>query len=253
MNKQTLSIGTWLSSGSPVVTELASLCGFDWLLLDMEHGCLTETELLQHLQVIRGTTTKPIVRIGAINTALITRVLDWGAAGIMLPHVSTPAQALACVRAMHYPPVGTRGYSSSARSYGYGVSPPDDPADVAAPLFLAQIEDDEGVRNAGAIAAVPGVDVLFVGPSDLQLNLRTRQPPQQRNYQEALKEVCGAAGAYHKQAGILVRDVSKLAALQQTGFSCLAIGSDLSILRQGFQELSRASSSLSKGGSTGSL
>lgn len=235
MNERFLSSGAWIASGSPVAAELASECGFDWLLLDLEHGCLSEPGILYSLMAVKGSAAKPIVRIGKTDPVLIARVLDWGAAGIMLPHVSTPEQAKQCLEAMYYPPAGNRGYTSSARTFGYGVRPPDNVSAHPHPLFLAQIEDREGVQNAEAIAAIPGVDVLFVGPSDLKLNLSAY--PGTVDFPGALAEVSAAAALHYKQAGILVRNPADIPDLRSNGYSCLALGSDLGALRKGFQEM----------------
>jgi hypothetical protein len=93
MNTTTPSIGTWLSTGSPVIAELAALSGFDWVLLDLEHGNESEASLPNQLRGLRGTRTRGIVRVGAPHADLIARVLDWGAHGIMVPHVNSAAEA----------------------------------------------------------------------------------------------------------------------------------------------------------------
>ena len=226
-----LGTGTWLSLGSPIVAELASACGFDWLLFDLEHGCLTEAGLLANLQAAKREGIKLVVRVPDLDRGLIARALDWGASGIMLPHVSTPQQAEACIQAMNYPPKGNRGYSSSSRSFQYGL---DVRQQSQRPLFIPQIEDYTGIVNADSIAAVEGVDVLFIGPADLNLNLAAYQPAQLLSYDEALRQVCLAAEKNHKQAGILVKNLDTALAMKQTGFSCLAIGSDLAFIREGF-------------------
>lgn len=235
MNSRQLLRGTWIASGSPVVAELAAESGFDWLLLDLEHGCLTESGVLHSLMAVKGTAAKPIIRVGKTDPVLIARLLDWGAAGIMLPHVSTPFQAQQCLEAMYYPPEGHRGYTSSARAFGYGIRPPDNVSAYPRPLLLAQIEDYEGVQQAEAIAAVPGVDVLFVGPSDLKLNLSAYAAP--IHFGDALSKVSSAAALHQKQAGILVRDPADIPGLRNIGYSCLALGSDLGVLRKGFKEM----------------
>lgn len=232
LNARQLGTGTWLSIGSPVIAELAAACGFDWLLFDLEHGCLTEAALLANLQAAKRDNIKLIVRVGSFDRALIARVLDWGASGIMLPHVSTAEQARQCVQAMNYPPLGTRGYSSSVRAFSYGLTAQQTPKNP--PLFIAQIEDYHGVLNAESIAAINGVDVLFVGPADLKLDLSTRALPPNSAYQKALQAVSTATRTYQKQAGILVRNPADLSELNQLGFSCLAIGSDLGFVRDGF-------------------
>ncbi|MCE6990505.1 HpcH/HpaI aldolase/citrate lyase family protein [Dyadobacter sp. CY323] len=229
-----LGIGTWLSIGSPVIAEMASECGFEWLLLDLEHGCITESGVLACLQAAKREDIKLIVRVGSLDTALIAHVLDWGASGIMLPHVSTPGQAEMCVRAMQYPPHGSRGFSSSARAFKYGLNAPKNMLEWVPPLFLAQIENYDGVVNSEAIAAVGGVDMLFVGPADLKLALSFHSGEKQMSFDEALINVNQSAQIHGKQTGILVRNPQDIPALQQTGFTCLALGSDVSYLRDGF-------------------
>jgi 2-keto-3-deoxy-L-rhamnonate aldolase RhmA len=227
-----LGIGTWLSIGSPVIAEVASECGFDWLLLDLEHGSFSESGVLACLQAAKRTGIRLIVRVGSLNPALISNLLDWGADGIMLPHVSSSEEAALCVRAMRYPPHGTRGFSSSARAFRYGLNAPKDMTTWTPPLFIAQIEGLEGVQNAEAIASVQGVDILFVGPADLKMDLSVRADA--ITYENALIRIAQAAQGHAKQAGILVRNPDDIALLRSAGFTCLALGSDLSYVRDGF-------------------
>lgn len=231
----TFQLGTWISSGAPVVTEIAADAGFDWLLLDLEHGNGTEADIPNQLRACRGSSAKPVVRVGSPDAALIGRVLDWGAAGIMVPHVDSPHEAAACVDAMRYPPKGHRGVSRSVRAYGYGQKPfPSDSEKTN--IFLAQIETFEAVQQAEEIATVDGVDVLFVGPSDLQFNLSTRPSPAPLNYLECIQHVAAAARSAGKSSGILVRDVNDIDSLREMGFQWLAIDSDLGLLRTGYQK-----------------
>ena len=236
-------IGTWLSSGSPVVTELAADSGFDWLLLDLEHGCGSEAALLPQLQAMRGSKAAAIVRVGAPHADLIARVLDWGADGIMVPHVSTVAEAEACVRATHYPPRGQRGMARTVRASGYGLRAPDT---SQPPLLIAQIETIEAVQNARAIASVDGVDVLFVGPADLQFDLGARPESAMRDYEACLREVAAAAAAAGKPCGILIRNAAELDKHRALGFTHVAIDSDLAILRAGYQHILTAARSASR-------
>ena len=229
-------LGTWLSIGSQVIAELAAESGFDWLLFDLEHGCGSEAALFGQLLALRGACAAAIVRIGAPNADLIGRVLDWGADGIMVPHVSTAAEAEACVRAMRYPPHGTRGLSRSVRAYGYGLRPPDAQS-LPTPLLFAQIETIEAVENARAIADVVGVDVLFVGPADLQFDLNARPQFAKRDFTGCLQHVAQAADEAGKSSGILVRDRAELSRLRGIGFTHLAIDTDLGILRAGYQRI----------------
>ena len=230
-------LGTWLSIGSPVVAELAAASGFDWLLFDLEHGCGTEAALLPQLQAIQGAGAAGIVRVGAPHPDLIVRVLDWGAQGIMIPHVNSAAEAEAVVQAAHYPPRGRRGFSRTVRAYEYGLHAPAEGQPLPAPLLMAQIETIEAVENARAIAQVEGVDVLFVGPADLNFDLKARPRLAKRAYAECLEQVVAAAAASGKACGILLRDAAELPALRQQGFTWLAVDSDLAILRNGYHKL----------------
>jgi 2-dehydro-3-deoxyglucarate aldolase/4-hydroxy-2-oxoheptanedioate aldolase len=226
-------LGTWLSIGSPVIAELAADSGFDWLLFDLEHGCGSEAALLPQLQAIRGSGASAIVRVGAPHPDLIARVFDWGAHGVMVPHVNSAAEAEAVVQAAHYPPRGRRGFSRTVRAHGYGPCSADE---TPAPLIMAQIETIEAVENASKIARVDGVDVLFVGPADLNLDLNTRPKLAKRDYAACLKRVTAAAKA-GKSCGILTRDAGELPALRRQGFDWLAVDSDLAILRNGYRKL----------------
>lgn len=234
-------IGTWLSIGSPVIAELASECAFDWLLFDLEHGCGTEATLLSNLQAIKGSGATSIVRVGHPHPDLVQRALDWGADGIMVPHVRTAAEAEACVQAAHYPPRGRRGMSRSVRAYRYGMTGAANTTAIPEPLVMVQIESVAAVEQAAEIAAVDGVDVLFVGPGDLNFDLTVRNGSvKDLDYAGCLQRVLAAAAAHGKRCGILVRDISDLAGLLEKGFSHIAVDSDLTILRRGYQELRSA-------------
>ena len=228
------SIGSWLTMGSPAIAELAALCGFDWLLFDLEHGCESEAALPDLLRALRGTQTRAIVRVGSPQPDVIGRVLDWGADGIMVPHVNSAEEAAACVDAMRYPPHGHRGVSRSTRACNYGLLPL---KNSVPPLFMAQIETIDGVRNASAIASVPGVDVLFVGPADLQFDLQARPESAPCDFDTCLARVVEAAAIAGKQSGILVRDAADLPRLLALGFTQVAVDSDMAILRRTYQQV----------------
>ena len=225
-----LKLGTWLQTGSSVIAELADLSGFDWLLIDLEHGCGTEAMVLPQIQVIRHAAA--IVRVGAPHPEQIARALDWGAAGIMVPMVSTAEKAEACVRAMRYPPLGDRGLAGMVRAFDFGLH-----AEKRTPVFYAQIETIEGVENAHAIAAVDGVDVLFIGPMDLKLNLQSRPGRTCLDFAACLREVATATKAAGKACGLLCRQTDDFAELQALGFTHLAIETDITLLRESYRNV----------------
>ena len=235
MNATSPSIGTWLSTGSPVIAELAGLSGFDWVLIDLEHGSGTEATVPDQLRALRGSSTKGIVRIGAPHADLIARILDWGAQGIMVPHVNSAAEAERIIQAAQYAPRGQRGISRSVRAYDYGLNPPGEP--MPKPLLIAQIETVKAVKRAAEIARVDGIDVLFIGPSDLQSDLEHDADSSAGDFAQCLRTVVTAAKDAGKAAGILVRDVAELQSHYALGFTHIAVDSDLSILRKGWQKI----------------
>jgi 2-keto-3-deoxy-L-rhamnonate aldolase RhmA len=234
-------LGTWLSLGSPTVAELAAESGFDWLLFDLEHGCATDAAIPDQLRALRGTNAKAIVRVGAPHIDLIGRVLDWGADGIMVPRVCTVDDAEKIVQAAHYAPRGRRGVARTVRAVGYGRRLPDQ-QQMPKPLILAQIETVESVDNSAAIAAVDGIDVLFIGPADLGYDLLAQRAD--RTYSDCVTKVARAALAAGKQCGVLLRRTDDIAPMREMGLTWVAIDSDIGILREKYTRL-RASA---KGG-----
>ncbi|WP_353197350.1 aldolase/citrate lyase family protein [Parapedobacter defluvii] len=239
IRENAFSLGTWISSGSPVVAELTIQYPFGWILIDFEHGSASDASMPEMLRGVSAGLPAVIVRVPELQPSLIARALDWGADGIMLPHVRSAQEASQCVQAMHYPPHGHRGYSSSVRAYGYGTATPADPAKVQ-PLLFVQIEDLAGVNHSEAIAAVAGVDVLFVGPADLKLALANETTSEKPTFDDAIHTVAAAAATHGKRAGILLRDHTQVDTMRTLGYSCIAVDSDLALLRQGYERLIRS-------------
>ena len=228
-----LFLGTFLSLSSPTVAEVCGKYPFDWIMIDGEHGAgASEDAIFRILQAMGPTQAKKIVRLGEPDHAQIQHVLDWGADGLMIPHVDTPDVARKALDSMLYPPKGRRGYSRSVRAFGYGTALPDVPPK---PLLFAQIETLEAVENAAEIAAVDGVDVLFVGPADLGFDLKARGS--KLTLDDLLPRVAEAALKAGKKAGILTRDDADIAKRLALGYTHQAVDSDLGILRRRWKEL----------------
>ena len=161
-------LGFWSFLGSPHVSEILGLVGFDYLLIDQEHGLGDPTSLSLQLQAMSATQTTAVVRVPWNDHVYLKRVLDAGVEGVMIPSVDNAEQARAAVAACRYPPLGRRGTAaSSVRASSYGMAP-DYVATAADNLvIMIQIETVEGVRNIDEILAVEGIDVMFIGPYDL--------------------------------------------------------------------------------------
>ena len=164
------ALGCWTVLGSPPVIELLAFCGFDYLLLDQEHGFGEPSALLSSLQAMAATPAcSSIVRVPSNDPNYLKRVLDAGVEGVMVPNIQTAEDAREVVAACRYPPAGRRGSAlGSARASDYGIRAADYRNAAAAELLIVcQIESPQAVANIDAIAAVDGVDVLFIGPHDL--------------------------------------------------------------------------------------
>jgi 4-hydroxy-2-oxoheptanedioate aldolase len=229
--------GTFINLGSSITAEIAGHAGFDWLMLDYEHGPGSEETLLHQLQAVSATGTASIVRIAENEPARFKRALDVGANGVMVPYVNTAAEARAAVSAMRYPPRGTRGVSKFNRAAGFGQNFDDYYAHAHERLvMMAQIETPESLEHLDAIAAVDGVDVLFVGPLDLTTNMGIQGEFEHPAFVEARRKVCQAARNAGKAAGILATAASQLPTLREEGYTVMALGSDGAAVTAGLRQ-----------------
>ena len=224
-------MGVWLNLGSAVSAEIAALAGYDWLLIDLEHGSGDYRDLSHQLWAAQAGEASVIVRVTALSAPDIKRVLDLGAHGLMLPNIETVEQAIAAVEAVRIPPLGLRGAATSTRAslYGYGYEAYIREANDSV-LLAVQIESVQGLANAAQIAAVEGIDLLFVGPLDLSISMGIQEPQQDERFREALLSVVEAANRSHKPAGILARNEAEAELYLSMGFRFLANGSDRGIL-----------------------
>ena len=229
--------GFWLNLGSPLTAEMAGLAGFDWVLLDHEHGAGGEETMLHQLQAVAATPATCLVRIAANEAPRFKRVLDAGAAGVMVPYVSTADEARAAVSAMRYPPRGIRGVAKLTRASTFGSNFDAYFANAHEWLVtLTQIETVDAVMNASAIAAVDGVDVLFVGPMDLTTSMGIPGQYGDARFHDALGEVADAAQSAGKAAGILLLDPANLPLVRELGYTVVALGSDGGAVASGLKQ-----------------
>jgi 4-hydroxy-2-oxoheptanedioate aldolase len=219
--------GTFLNLGSPMTIEIAGLAGFDWILIDHEHGPGGEDTLLHQLHAASATPAFPVVRIAANETPRCKRALDMGASGVMAPYVSTAAEARAAVAAVRYPPHGIRGVAKFNRGAGFGGDFEEYYLHGHERLLtVVQIETPEAIANIDEIAAVDGADVLFVGPTDLSYNMGIRDQLESPAFIEAAKKVSDAAKKHGKAAGVLVHIPALVPKFRDLGYTFVALGSD---------------------------
>ncbi len=230
-------IGCWCSLGSPITTEVLGLAGFDWLLLDGEHAPNDVLSFIPQLMALKDSRSAPVVRPSSNDRVEIKRLLDAGFHNFLIPFVETADEARAAVAATRYPPQGVRGVSISQRGNRYGTVK--DYFEVANHnvALLVQIESRLGVANAAEIAAVDGVDGLFVGPSDLAASHGHLGEVDHPEVQDAIAEVFRLARAAGKAVGILSPRDADARRYLDLGASVVAVGSDLGVLRMGTQAL----------------
>ncbi|KQR21739.1 HpcH/HpaI aldolase family protein [Microbacterium sp. Leaf151] len=162
-------IGALLRMPGEELVEMLAVSGFDFVLIDAEHGPADVIALRQHIAVAGLHGVPVIVRVGEDDPGMVLRVLDQGAQGVLVPHVDDAEAAAAVVAAAHYPPLGTRGFATYSRAGFFGETPPDQHRDWYREntLVLAMIESPTGVSAAHGIASTPGLDGIMIGPADL--------------------------------------------------------------------------------------
>ncbi len=240
LNREILS-GTWLNLGSSMTAEIAARAGFDWVVIDLEHGAGDHESCLHQLQAIAGSPTAPIVRIAWNDLPRFKRVLDLGAAGVVVPYVTSAREAEQAVGAMRYPPQGMRGAASLNRAADFGASFTEYLATANEKLTtVIQIETQSALDVVDEIAAVDGADVLFVGPLDLSINLGLPQQFEHPRFREALKKVSDAARSRGKAAGILLFGPGQLEQTVADGYTFIGLGSDGGVLAAGMASLAGA-------------
>lgn len=223
--------GTWCSLGSPVGAEIAGLCGYDWALLDTEHAPSTTASVMAQMQAMARTPTAPIVRVPWLDRVAVKWAVDIGAAGIMFPYIETPEQAETALSYMRYSPKGARGVGAGTRASDYGLGWKEYFAESNDRLLaIAQMETRLAVDNSRAIAAVDGVDVLFVGPMDLGLSLEMPDRFASPAFMDVLQQISDNARAEGKACGILLPNVELVPTLKKMGYTFVAVSSDINVL-----------------------
>jgi 4-hydroxy-2-oxoheptanedioate aldolase len=230
--------GMWVCSGSPLVAEICAGAGLDWLLVDMEHSPNGLESVLAQLQAVAGSPVTPVVRVPTGDVVVIKQVLDLGAQNLLVPMVSSAQAAAAVVEAVRYPPRGRRGVGSAlARSARWGrVGGYLEHADEHVSL-LVQVETAEGVAAAGAIAAVDGVDGVFVGPSDLAASMGLLGRQGHPDVVDAVHRTFEAVRAAGKPVGVNAFDPALARAYVDAGASFVLVGADVTLLARGSEEL----------------
>lgn len=229
--------GMWLSLCHPTVAEIAAGAGFDWLVIDVEHAPNTLPTVLAQLRAI-GTDVPGVVRLGTNSPVHVGPFLDIGARNLLVPMVESARSARELVASVRYPPHGVRGHASAltrASAYGRDESYVDTADEHI--CLIAQIETPEAVADAHDIAAVDGIDALFVGLYDLSARLGFPNRPDHHHVQSALRHVVAAADRADKPTGAFAPTPELAELARRAGCRLIATGSDIGILGAGVRAL----------------
>lgn len=230
-------VGCWCSLANPVTTEVLGLAGFDWLLLDGEHAPNDVTTLIPQLLALKDSASAPVVRPPWNDGIAIKRLLDAGFHNFLIPFVESADEARRAVAATRYPPAGVRGVSVAMRQNRYG-SVPDFLATINDNIAVTvQIESRAGLDAVDAIAAVDGIDGVFVGPSDLAAALGHLGNAAHPDVQQAIRHLFTRTQAAGKACGILAPVEADARRYLEWGANFIAVGSDLGLFRAATQGL----------------
>jgi 4-hydroxy-2-oxoheptanedioate aldolase len=227
---KTLLIGTFAAIPHPVAIEVIAASGVDFLCIDWEHSQISRERIEDLIRAADVHRVPAMVRVPGHAPESIASVLDAGAAGVLVPRVSTVAQAKAAVLATRYPPIGERGVGPGrAAAYGYRI--PDYLAKANAELVLAiQVETAEGLANIADIAAVDGIDVIFIGPGDLSVSIDAMGPAGKERLDAAIETIAKTALTAGKTVGIFRPLPDDINAWSKAGISFFLLASDTMFL-----------------------
>ena len=224
-------IGLWLGLADPYAAELCATAGFDWLLVDGEHGPNDLRSMLAVLQAVAPYSSHPVVRIPHGDAALIKQVLEIGATTLLVPMVESAEQARSLVKAMRYPPDGIRGVGSGlARSSRWSAYPQYLHEANGRVSLLVQVETMLGLEQLDAIAAVDGVDGVFIGPADLAASMGFLGQAGHAEVRSAIEKGIARILAAGKAPGILATDESLACRYIELGARFVAVGVDATML-----------------------
>jgi 2-dehydro-3-deoxyglucarate aldolase/4-hydroxy-2-oxoheptanedioate aldolase len=223
-------LGTWLMSGAPSTAEALGFCGFDFLVVDMEHVPIDLSETIAILRAIAGTPAEALVRLAWNDQVLVKRVLDAGATSLMFPFIQTAEEARRAVSFTRYPPAGVRGVAAIHRGSRYGRAP--DYLKTAGDRIavVLQLETPAAVERTAEIAAVDGVDALFLGPGDLSAAMDRIGEIGHPQVQALIARAAELAHAAGKPIGIVGPNPEMVGRFLGYGYDWAAVASDLAMM-----------------------
>ena len=229
-----VSVGSWLAFESPLSAEVMAAGGFEWLMVDTEHGPITGSSTINLINACRAAGVVPFLRVIWNESSLIQQALDMGAYGVLVPVVNSRDSAEAAVADAKYPPLGNRSMGGIRAPLAFGTDMTSyGPRANEETLLMVQIETMEAVEAAGEIASVDGVDLLFVGPNDLSVSMNEWPlvwSKAGREYKEAIAHIPKIAKKHNKHAGIQIHDAAFANDCVELGYTLIGYSGDSGML-----------------------
>jgi 4-hydroxy-2-oxoheptanedioate aldolase len=230
------SVGSWVGFESPLSTEIMAMAGFEWLMIDGEHGPITGETVIHLINATRAAGAVPFVRVVWNEPALIQQALDFGAYGVLVPMVNSRADAQAAAADAKYPPLGRRSRGGSRAPVVFGTEMGTyGPRANEETMLMVQLETVEAFEAAEQIASVDGVDLLFVGPADLALSMGEwplNWAKASERYKEAIASAPRIAKAHGKFAGVLAYEPAFAADCLRFGYQFVGYSADTALLQK---------------------
>jgi len=227
------TLGTWIKLSSPESVEIMAYAGFDFVVIDLEHTTLDLAAASTHIAMARALGVDPLVRVPDHGPSVIQRVLDAGAAGVVVPHVDTVEQARAVVRATCFPPRGDRGSGGTSRAGRWGLLPRADYLEYGneQALCVVQLESEVAIRNTREILALDGIGAAFVGPADLSMSMGVAAGSDEVD--RLVTSALAAAAAAGVPIGTASATSDQARAALARGYDYVVVSNDTSILASG--------------------
>lgn len=223
-------LGSWIKMTGSESVEIAAYAGFDFVVIDLEHSMLSMSDAYRHIVVAAGLGLVPLVRIPSHDHGVVQRVLDAGAAGILVPHVDTVEQAAAVARMVRFPGAGTRGSGATSRAGGWGLRPRHEYLRFGneRALYIPQLESEDAMRNAPGILAVEGVDAVLIGAADLALSMGVQAGDPR--LADLVRSGLKAAQAAGRPCGTALGSAAAATEAIAQGFGFVVAGNDTTLL-----------------------
>lgn len=244
LQKGKTAFGTWVTIGHPNVADILEALGFEWLVFDSEHSPMGPESISRMIQAIDRAKVCPLVRVGAVDQYMIKSALDMGAHGVVCPLVNSAATAADAVKFAKYPPMGIRGSAATPKAVDYGLGMADYIRTAnSKTVVVVQVETAEALENLDEILSVKGVDVAFVGPTDLTMSLGLLDDRSNPRVLDAMRLVVRSCESHGKVPGVMAASEEEVKRDLALGFRFVSLASDVRFLMKGakaFQDSTKA-------------